>query len=589
MGAGVGATSVPAGRFFELTILAQDPSVEDPQPKDHNKRILRATARIPAHVVTPGPRGPRFHVVDYDPINRRLAPPFDLAVAQGTVPDPFAEASDEELKGDRRFHAQNVYVITTRTLASFEFALGRRVPWAFGSHQLYLVPHAFQEANAFYADTDQALLFGDYPAPDRVVYTCLSHDIVAHETTHAILDGLRRRFEAPGLPDQPAFHEAFADIVALLSVFSMQEVVDRLIAEREGGVLLEEDVTPDRLRRLSLVKMAEELGDAVHRQRGSGLRNSAELKPTEEWKDPGNAEWEEPHRRAEILVAAVMGALIEIWTGRLRGLEIWTGRLRGLIQVGRLDRERAAEEGSKAATHLLSMMIRAIDYCPPVEFEFADFLDAVLLSDEQLAPDDEHHYRPTLIDAFGAFGIRPRTWPPPPSAVPADAYVYRDFNYVALRSEPEEAFRFVWENADVLGIDRSYHLKVEDVLPSVRIGPDGFVVAESVADYVQQLEATMDDLRKLAPEPFGPLKDVPGDTPVKVWGGGTIVFDQFGRVKFHQFKRLDDWDRQSRRLQYLVRRGIRDTDGRFGFSLGAPAGMRFDMYHQPDETAGESW
>jgi hypothetical protein len=272
-------TTIPASvqtasspRAFELTILAQDPSVEDPTPAETNRRILRVSVRIPARTIRPGPRGPRFHVVDYDPVSRQVASPYDLSTGDGGVKDLFAVASDQELLSDRRFHAQNVYVIATRTLATFETALGRRIPWAFQSHQLYLVPHAFQEANAYYTDTDQALLFGDYAPADKTVFTCLSHDIIAHETTHAILDGLRQRFDVPGLPDQPAFHEAFADIVALLSVFSMQEIVSRLISLREGGILLESDVTTEQLHTLALVKMADELGDAVHGGRGSGLR-----------------------------------------------------------------------------------------------------------------------------------------------------------------------------------------------------------------------------------------------------------------------------------------------------------------------------
>jgi hypothetical protein len=567
----------PSPREFELTILAQDPSVTDPFAKDPSRSILRAKVRVPARTLRPGPRGPRFHLVDYDPTTHTLFPPYELSDGSGAVRDRFKDATDDEVRSDHRFHAQNVYVIASRTLGAFEAALGRRIPWAFGSHQLYLVPHAFQEANAYYSDTDQALLFGDYEPASGTTFTCLSHDIVAHETTHAILDGLRRRFDVPGLPDQLAFHEGFADVVALLSVFSMTEVVNRLLFLGTRDTLTRADVSIDALKELSLAKIGEELGDALG-ERGQGLRNSTRQDPTEAWKDAGNLEWEEPHRRGEIFVAVVMQAL----------LQIWSNRLDGLIQANRLNRARAAEEGSKSASHLLSMLIRAIDYCPPVDFEFADFLDATLLSDQEVAPDDEHDYRQTVIDSFAAFGIRPRAWPQVPSVIAVDSFTYRDFNYVALRSEPEEVYRFLWENAEVLGIDQRFYLKVEDVVPSTRIGPDGFIVSESVTDYVQQLEATFADALALSPGDFAPIR-LPPETPVKFWGGGTIISDQFGRVKYHLTKRLDDWPRQARRLGYLVRRGIRDGSGRYGFAYGTPSGMRFANLHRPDDQAGESW
>ena len=51
-----------------------------------------------------------------------------------------------------------------------------------------------------------------------LVFTSLSHDIVAHEMTHALLDGVHPRFDKPINPDVVAFHEAFADIVALLTL-----------------------------------------------------------------------------------------------------------------------------------------------------------------------------------------------------------------------------------------------------------------------------------------------------------------------------------------------------------------------------------
>ena len=122
-----------------------------------------------------------------------------------------------------------------RTLAQFERALGRRVSWSFGGHQLKVAPHAFAEANAFYASREEALLFGYFAGPDgsTVVQNCLSHDIVAHETTHALVDGLRPRYLEPSSPDQAAFHEGFADVVALLSVFSIPR--GRRVRGREGA------------------------------------------------------------------------------------------------------------------------------------------------------------------------------------------------------------------------------------------------------------------------------------------------------------------------------------------------------------------
>ena len=60
-------------------------------------------------------------------------------------------------------------------------------------------------------------------------------------------------------------------------------------------------------------------------------------------------------------------------------------------------------------------------------------------------------------------------------------------------------------------------------------------------------------------------------------------------AKFHQRKPLDDWERQSRRLDYLLRHGFFDTRGRLGFSFGTPLGMRFADFHQPNMRAGEDW
>jgi hypothetical protein len=252
-----------------------------------------------------------------------------------------------------------------------------------------------------------------------------------------------------------------------------------------------------------------------------------------------------------------------------------------------LDRARTAEEGAKAAGHLLTMLIRGLDYLPPVEFELGDLIDAVLLADEELVPDDDLGYRDALRGQFERFGIvRPAGRS---HDLLSGTFVprYAGINFAALRSDPDEVFRFMWENADQLELDTAHYTRVESVRPSQRVGIDGLVVAECVADYVQMLELTAGELadrlgRDLAVE-LDPA------TPVQVFGGGTLVFDQFGRAKLHVFKRLDDWDRQDRRLAYLHTGGRYDRSGRLGFSYGDARGQTFAELHATDTGSGEAW
>ena len=245
-------------------------------------------------------------VVDYDATTNTLYQPLRLGAG-----DPFARASDRRLISDPQFHAQNVYAIAMRTLARFEFALGRRVGWSFHGHQLKIAPHAFAEANAFYSQRDRALLFGYFTgAKGNTVFTCLSHDVVAHETTHALLDGLRERYRDPSSPDQAAFHEGFADVVALLSVFSLKNVVGALVPHqignrRRGGI------------GFGLLGLAQQVGSEFSGTRNGVLRRSAALKPSRDYiKQP---EYAEPHRRGELLVAAMMNAFLHVWVTRLDG------------------------------------------------------------------------------------------------------------------------------------------------------------------------------------------------------------------------------------------------------------------------------
>jgi hypothetical protein len=69
-----------------------------------------------------------------------------------------------------------------------------------------------------------------------MVFRCLSAAIIANETTHALLDGQSRAFREFSNPEVRAFHEAFADIVALFQQFTCRDLVRREISRARGDL-----------------------------------------------------------------------------------------------------------------------------------------------------------------------------------------------------------------------------------------------------------------------------------------------------------------------------------------------------------------
>jgi hypothetical protein len=144
---------------------------------------------------------------------------------------------------------------------------------------------------------------------------------------------------------------------------------------------------------------------------------------------------DEPHARGALLVASMFDAFLAIYRSRTRDLlRIATGGT-GVLPQGDLHpdlTERLAQEATKTARHLLLMCIRAIDYCPPVDVTYGDYMRALITADHDLVPEDVRNYRVAIIEAFRAWGIYPQDvrtlsveslrWEPPPPTRAAQAF-----------------------------------------------------------------------------------------------------------------------------------------------------------------------
>jgi hypothetical protein len=202
-----------------------------------------------------------------------------------------------------------------------------------------------------------------------------------------------------------------------------------------------------------------------------------------------------------------------------------------------------------------------------------------------------------MLESFGAFGFKPKStrrdgtgmWKEPPRDLKYDRV-----RFDSLKTDKDEVFRFIWDNRGPLELQDGAYTEVLSVQPSTRIGVDGFVVRETVAQYYQVARLTPDELRAVgirlprdyeralraresmtgtttdsadnhdthdeAPRPPQDVDELEAKT-TPIYGGGILIFNEFGRVKYFVCNNVFA-KRQSQRLAYLWREGILQPGGR---------------------------
>jgi hypothetical protein len=270
-----------------------------------------------------------------------------------------------------------------------------------------------------------------------------------------------------------------------------------------------------------------------------------------------------------------LNAFIAAWTQRLEQARPPGQQMHSVTRV--------AEEGSDLAACLLTMWIRALDYMPPVHLEFGDALSAALTADLEVRPDDRRFaLRDHVRRSFASYGIRPTSkqeggyW----ERAPLDLH-YERVRFEAMRTDKDEVFRFVWDNREALEVRDGAYTEVLSVRPCTRVGPDGFVLRETVAEFYQVARLTPAELRAkgiavpveleealrverraAAARRTQALRfeDAPADgdaldSVTPVYGGAVLIFDEYGKLKYRVHNDVFG-SRQAARLSYLFDAGL---------------------------------
>jgi len=473
----------------------------------------------PGPVVLDGPVSSRVAVVDYDTSQDTLYPPAKFDARKRRF---------KARRGGHAFRQINTWATILHTLEMYEDpqALGRRIPWGFDGNRLLVLPHAGYWENAVYDRTTKTLQFFYFQSEEERIYTCLSHDIVSHETGHAILDGIRPLYNFPSSPDTAGFHEAMGDVTAILA--ALHHRAYRQVTIEEAGNDLRNDTI--------VATLAEQFGTALY---GSAnryfLRNAINNTKMKHVADT----WEE-HDYSEVLTGAIYEILIGMYDKQ------WTQ-----------EQKLAAEKGHKpspvkalliAVRHLRRLALRALDYCPPADVTYLDYARALLKADEIAYPVDRFKYRKIVKRVCRRRGIarhdkelEPYPTPPRNKFV---AYVFADVD-----ESPVAAYHFLDRSRRVLEIPENQDLWVQGLYGNAKEGDRKYQMPrELILEYAWEHDVSLEGKR------YGRLngKSFP------LLCGGTLVFDERANLLYWSPKEVTQ--ERIRRLQeyvaYLVRQQL---------------------------------
>jgi hypothetical protein len=454
-----------------------------------------------------GPTNARLAVVDYNADTASLTPPARWNSRKRRFEGPDKQILEPEQHKLDQFHQVNVWAIVQRVIDMYEepFALGRPIPWATGGNRLIIVPHAGYGETAFYDRHSKSLQFYYYGTAQDPKYTCLSHDIITHETGHALLDGIRPCYYEFTSVETAAFHEFIADLTAILAALR-NNAIRMATAELTQGDLNREN---------AIAALAEEFGEHVIGY--PKLRDANNDLTIEEIQKSRS-----PHHCSQILT----GAMFEILVGIARNYMTESRQQNRKISPGKALWWAAQRFGRIA--------LQPIDFCPSVDIRFIDYARAVLRNFELYEPLNSprrEFYHDLIRSVFHKRGLCPMS-----EECKNQGYkgchldktqlpshfsweIYHDIGNIS-RSRTA-AYYFLHDNRKTLHIPAAQDITIVDLYDTNKYGRNvKRLPREIVLQYMWREKLNLDR------DEFGSMQGQTAD----LLCGGTLVLDENGNV-----------------------------------------------------------
>ncbi len=263
------------------------------------------------------------------------------------------------------FIVVSTFACALRTLALFERKniLGRPLQWVFSPARLICEPRCNEAIrDARYHRETKRIFFGpsaEVKSDARNIYLSLSRESVAHETAHAILDGINPYLYDSFDPHARALHESLADLTALFVAIKSSTLIEYVMGLSSGS-LDGENAFSD---------FAENIGAILNGGKKGALRS---FMNDEQLEDPVTG----VYRASTVLSGAIWDLLREMHAPYRDELARTKYKDRPNPQYS-----ASGEPLTDVTRRLRLLLYRALDYLPGGNITLADYGRALLLAD----------------------------------------------------------------------------------------------------------------------------------------------------------------------------------------------------------------
>jgi hypothetical protein len=251
---------------------------------------------------------------------------------------------------------------------------------------------------------------------------------------------------------------------------------------------------------------------------------------------------------------------------------------------------------------VLDMCIRALDYIPPVDITFGEYLRGLITADFDLVEDDRYDYRVAFVEAFRRRGIYPENietlsvetlrWEG--LDLPSHARQYGSIltqlkhyaeacTYIgnrkelfektrkrraALHKELKKIFAKTPELMPKLGLERTRDFEVHKLRRAIRTTPDGRYLPQIIVALTQTREIRVEGSQR----------------PQLFRGGSTLIVDlSKPAIQYKITKRVDNQERERHTREFLK---MTEQDPLRALLLGQESAEPFAALHLLADVGG---